>query len=237
MENQNKNEEKFVNSESVSVNKKPTGISLPSAIVLAAVILGGSILLSQRSSVTAGVGSDTQDIAIPEVTEDDFIKGDPNAEITLIEYADFSCGFCAKYHPTMERLVEEYDGKVRWVYRHLPIFNKPAAISSQCVGNILGDEKFFEYSDVLYQNQKELNSELMKKEALALGVDENDYESCVNDFKISDKISRDFTSVRVLAGINSTPHTIIVDKNGKKYPFSGALPYEDVATLVDSFLK
>lgn len=218
--------------------KKQNNISLPSAIVLAAVIIGGSILLSKMSPVSETVKDvEVKELAIPEVTEDDFIKGSEKAEITLIEYADFSCGFCAKYHPTMERLVAEYDGKVKWVYRHLPIFNKPAAMASSCVGNILGDEAFFIYADTLYKNQKDINGELLKREALALGIGEAEYNSCINDPALSDKITKEFTTVRVLAGINSTPHTIIVDKNGKMYPFSGALSYEDVSALLDTFLK
>ena len=240
MENQPENQNPENLQDSVAPVKKQSNISLPAAIVLAGVIVAGSILLSnmpknQATSITDS--SDKKDLAIPEVTEEDFIKGDKNAEITLIEYADFSCGFCAHYHPTLEKIVADYDGKVKWVYRHLPIFNKPAAVSSSCVGNTLGDEKFFMYAATLYKNQKDINGDLLKREALALGMNEGDYDACINDAEVSDKISKDFTSVRVLAGFNATPYTVLVDKEGNMYPFSGALPYEDVANLIDTFIK
>ncbi len=244
-ENQNQNEENLSHKESLPEEnppiKKQSNISLPAAIVLAGVIVAGAILISNSAPKSPinplTPSSDKKDLAIPEVTEEDFIKGDKNAEITLIEYADFSCGFCAHYHPTLEKIVADYDGKVKWVYRHLPIFNKPAAVSSSCVGNTLGDEKFFMYAATLYKNQKDINGDLLKREALALGMNEGDYDACINDAEVSDKISKDFTSVRVLAGFNATPYTVLVDKEGNMYPFSGALPYEDVANLIDTFIK
>jgi len=217
---------------------KKTGLSLPSAIVVAGFLISFSVIFSSTQKGEAEVSNQTtKDVAIPEVTEADFIQGDKNAEITLVEYSDFSCGFCARYHPTMKKIVSEYKGKVRWVYRHLPIFNKPAAISSTCVGNILGDESFFLYADKIFENQKDINQDFLKKEALALGLTDSQYETCINDQELSDKISRDFTSVRVLAGFNATPHTVLIDKSGNMYPFSGALPYEDVSALIDSILK
>ncbi|MEZ4102994.1 MAG: thioredoxin domain-containing protein [Candidatus Paceibacterota bacterium] len=218
--------------------KKKNTISIANSIVVAGVLVALAIVFSSSGKTVVDSSNKTNDnLAIEEVTEEDFIKGDKNAEITVVEYSDFSCSFCARYHPTMKRLVEEFDGKVRWVYRHLPIFNKPAAVASSCVGNILGDESFFLYADKLFENQKDINQDFLKKEALVLGVNESDYDTCINDQALNDKISRDFTKIRVLAGFNATPHTVIIDSDGNMYPFSGALPYEEVSALVESFLK
>lgn len=219
------------------ISKKPS-LSLPNAIVVAGILISLALIFSSTNkNFTQEKQVEKTSLAIPEVTEDDFIKGEAKAEITLVEYSDFSCSFCARYHPTMKRIVEEYKGKVKWVYRHLPIFNKPAAVASSCVGNILGDETFFLYADKLFENQKDINQDLLKREALALGLTDSQYETCINDKELNDKISREFTSVRVLAGFNSTPHTVIIDKDGKMYPFSGALPYEEVSALIDSILE
>jgi protein-disulfide isomerase len=219
---------------------KKASLSLPSAIIVAGVLISLAIIFSSSSgkmTVQNDAGAKIGDVAIPDVTEDDFIKGNAKAEITIVEYSDFSCSFCAKYHPTMKQIVENYEGKVRWVYRHLPIFNKPAAVASSCVGNILDDEAFFKYADKLFENQKDINGDLLKREALALGIIDSEYESCINDKELNDKISSEFTSVRVLAGFNGTPTSVLIDKNGNKYTFSGALPYEEVSALVDSFLE
>lgn len=221
--------------------KEKTGLNLSSSIVVAALLISGSILFANFSKTnnTPKTGPDVsqKDVAVSPVTEKDFINGDINAEVLLVEYSDFSCGFCAKYHPTMKRVVEEYKGKVAWVYRHLPIFNKNAAVSSTCVGNILGDEAFFQYADRLFENQQNLNSEILKKEALTLGINESEYNTCVNDKSIADQINRDFSVARNLAGFNSTPTSVLVTKDGQKYTFSGALPYEEVVAQIDFILN
>lgn len=231
------NNEEIKTAEPQIVPKK-NGLSLPSAIVVAGVLISFSLIFSSTNKGQADVSNQsTKNVGIPEVTDADFIQGDKNAEITLVEYSDFSCGFCARYNPTLKKIMSEYKGKVRWVYRHLPIFNKPAAIASSCVGNLLGDESFFVYADKLFENQKDINQDFLKKEALALGVTDTEYEACINDKVLNAKIAEEFTSVRVLAGFNATPHTVLIDKNGNMYPFSGALPYEDVSTLINSLLK
>jgi protein-disulfide isomerase len=229
-------ETKEVEEKKEKINKNQ--LTLPSAIVVAGVLISLALIFSSSGNAEVkSAPTEEGNPPIEEVTDADFIKGSSKAEVTVIEYSDFSCSFCARYHPTMKRLVEEYDGKVKWVYRHLPIFNKPAAVASSCVGNILGDESFFLYADKLFANQKDINGELLKREALALGVNEIEYDSCINDKELNDKITREFTTVRVLAGFNATPHTVIVDKSGKMYPFSGALPYEEVSALIDSVIE
>lgn len=221
------------------VKTKKNSVSVPQAIVVGAVLISLSVIFSSnmKNVETEEVSAGAKQVAIPDVTDSDFIKGDKDAEITLVEYSDFSCGFCARYHPTMKQIVENYNGKVRWVYRHLPIFNKPAAVASSCVGKNLGDEAFFVYADKLFENQKDINYDLLKREAISLGLSETDFETCYNDKDLNDTITRDFTTVRVLAGFNATPHTVLIDKKGNMYPFSGALPYEDVSSLIDSLLE
>lgn len=214
---------------------KRTSLSLPGAVIIAAVLIVGGIFASRMMTP---VSTEEKSIpAVASVNESDFINGDEGAPLTLIEYADFSCGYCAHYHPTLHRVLENYPGKVRWVYRHLPIFNKPAAVVSQCVGNLLGDETFFAFADSLYAHQKEINQDFMKQEALRLGVDESQYESCINSVEVNNKISQDFSTVRILAGFNATPYTVLIDEKGNMHPFSGALPYEDLSHLIDSLLE
>ncbi len=58
---------------------------------------------------------------IPGIQKNDYIRGDKNAEIYLIEYSDLECPFCKRFHPTAKQVVDDYNGKVAWVYRHYPI--------------------------------------------------------------------------------------------------------------------
>jgi hypothetical protein len=88
--------------------------------------------------------------------------GNADAELVIVEYSDFECPYCSKFHKTMEQVMADYgkDGKVAWVYRHYPLdFHQnamPTAVASECVARIGGDAKFFEFakkhSDTLRRN-------------------------------------------------------------------------------------
>ena len=76
---------------------------------------------------TRNAGNKAKDVRKVSKTRD-HIFGNPDAEITLIEYSDFECPFCKRFHPTAKKIVEVYEGKVNWVYRHFPLgFHNPLA--------------------------------------------------------------------------------------------------------------
>lgn len=223
--------------ESPKESQKKSLLNIPSAIVLAGVIIAGAVMVSNGGLTTrAAAPADTSDL-VSEVTSEDFIRGNKNAPITLIEYADFSCHFCAQFHPELAKLVKDYGGRVRWVYRHLPIFNIDAAVASSCVGRVAGEDAFWSFSDMLFANQDKLNIGYYKSSALSLGVKEADYDSCVGDPSVKAGIRSDFTQNKILLGLNATPHTVIVDKLGRKFSFDGALPYDDVKAAIDALDK
>ena len=85
----------------------------------------------------------------------DHIYGNPDAEISLIEYSDFECPFCKRFHPTAKKVVEAYVGKVNWVYHHFPLeFHNPGAQKeaevSECANELGGNEAFWKYADLIY---------------------------------------------------------------------------------------
>ena len=90
------------------------------------------------------------DIPLPEST--DHIYGNPNAQVTIIEYSDYECPFCKRIHSTLKKVVDESNGNVNWIYRHWPLhqhsFEKLAA--SECVAQIKGNDAFWKYSDLLF---------------------------------------------------------------------------------------
>lgn len=220
-------------------NSSNNKISLSLAIVFSAIIISGAIMFSGKDS-EFNQNNSTQNgklDLVGEVTEEDFLRGQVNADVTIIEYADFSCGYCGVYHPILKRVVEEYEGKVSWVYRHLPIFNIEAAVASECVGEIGGDDKFWSFADNLYQNRNSYSGDYYKKVAIELGINEEEYDVCISNPLVKSSIQRDFSQNKILLGFNATPYSVIIDKNGKKFSFAGALSYEELKSVIDKILQ
>lgn len=220
-------------------NTPKSRLNIPSAIILAGVIVASAIFLRGATpATTTGIAEGGDDLSlVSEVTEDDFVRGDKNAPITLIEYADFSCSFCAKFQLTLKKLVDESEGKIKWVYRHLPIFNLEAAVASSCVGKLGGENVFWQYSDILFANQDKLNNEYYFETAKSLDIDETKYQSCIDDKELKSKITTEFTRNKVLLGFNGTPHTVLVDKDGRKFSFTGALPENELKSVLESIIN
>lgn len=111
------------------------------------------MLKSTAYEPTDGSTSATTEVAPIASTE--FIRGDENADLVLIEYSDYECPFCSRVHPTIEQLLEDYDGKLSWVWRHYPLPptmhpNAMAlAIGAECAGAQGGADAFWAYTDVL----------------------------------------------------------------------------------------
>lgn len=88
----------------------------------------------------------------PVVTAEDYMSGNADARLVLVEYSDFSCGFCQRFHPTMKQIMAEYGDQIAWVYRHYPFLgpsSMTAATAADCVGSLGGDEAFWQYTDTL----------------------------------------------------------------------------------------
>ncbi len=222
------------NEKLATVESKSPNHSIASAIIVAALIIGGAIFVNKGRANSPMPGANGKLDLVAQVSDQDFIRGDKNAPITLIEYADFSCHFCAKFQPELSDLIKEYDGKVKWVYRHLPIFNMDAAVASTCVGRLGGEEAFWTYADALFANQDKFNAEYYADLAGEAGVSAEKFKACIADPLVRSSIQTDFTKSKILLGFNATPYTVLVDKMGRKFSFAGALPYNEVKGAIDA---
>ncbi|MDP2629533.1 MAG: thioredoxin domain-containing protein, partial [Candidatus Harrisonbacteria bacterium] len=92
------------------------------SIVAVIVLITGAVLLASSDSqkVDESVLPNSQAAGLRPVRESDHVRGNSDAQVSLVEFSDFECPFCARFHPTLSRLVEEYD-QVKWVYRHFPL--------------------------------------------------------------------------------------------------------------------
>lgn len=174
--------------------------------------------------------------AVPAVTKDDHVRGDENAPVTIIEYSDFECPFCGQFHPTVEQIMKDYPGKVRWVFRHFPLsFHpnaQPSANASECAAE---QGKFWEFADQMFANQDSLGDEFYKKVAGDLKLNMNQFNTCLTSQKFKDKVAQ-VAQDGASAGVSGTPGSFVIGKNGSATPIRGALPYESVKAAVDAAL-
>ena len=137
------------------------------------------------------------------------VKGNADAPVTLVEYSDYECPFCARvYRDVLPALQEEYidSGKLKFVMREFPLANlhknaTNAAIAAQCAGN---QDKYWEMHDVLYENQKELGVENLKALAAGIGLDSAQFNECLDGKETERQVRGDMASGAKL-GVRGTP--------------------------------
>lgn len=174
------------------------------------------------------------------VNAEDFIRGDINADVILVEYSDLECPFCSSFHETAKQLFEEYSGKVAWVYRHFPLDSihpnaRPAALGAECVASLGGNDAFWGFTDQVFANQ---NTSLTKLADIAsgLGIDKGAYETCVSSGTYADNVENDYQQGLSL-GVTGTPGNYIVNKEGEVWAVFGAVPYATLKEAIEEALN
>jgi protein-disulfide isomerase len=172
------------------------------------------------------------------------VSGNPDAEIYLVEFSDYECPFCQRFHNTPKDIVEKSSGKVAWVWKHFPLqFHpnaKPASIAAECVAKLGNTEKFWQYSDALIANQTTLSENLFKAEATKLGINAAAFNTCLKDPSIAQFVDANASEGAEL-GVNGTPSTFVVkNENGKLTVLeniNGALPKETVESIIAKYTE
>ncbi|MBI2475002.1 DsbA family protein [Candidatus Uhrbacteria bacterium] len=181
-------------------------------------------------------GTEPTPEAVPVVSDDDHIRGDKNSPITVVEYSDFECPFCGRFHPTMQQVMTDYSGKVRWIYRHYPLSFHPDALPAANAAECASEQnKFWEYADKLFANQDSLGDDFYKQTATELGLNVSQWQTCFDNSKYSDKIETQYQG-GVSSGVTGTPGSFIIDQDGNAIPIKGALPYSSVSAAIDQLL-
>ena len=217
-------------------------------IILGSRLMGGTLSLGvAKGNAAYAVQDDLADAgaaAVPQpeptavaaVSDDDHVRGNKDAKVTIIEYSDFECPFCGSFHPTMQQVMAQYGDKVRWVYRHFPLsFHPsagPAANAAECASE---QGKFWEYADELFANQQSLSDTFYKQLATNVGLNVTNWESCYTASKYENKIQLQ-AQEGANAGVTGTPGSFIIDENGNAIPIKGALPFSSVSAAIDQML-
>ncbi len=184
-----------------------------------------------------------KDIQLAPVTNKDWVKGGRNAKISIIEFSDTECPFCKRLHPTLQKLVDDYQGQVNWVYRYFPLTSlhpksPKEAQAAECAGELGGNDVFWKYIDRIYEvtpSNNGLAASQLPKIAQEVGLDSAKFTACLDSNKYADKV-KEQASQAVAAGGRGTPFSIIVRGN-TKVPVSGAAPYEQFKSIIDQLLQ
>lgn len=231
-----------------------TALTIPIAIVVAGVLIAGAVIYSggrTESGTNANnpqpqqVAQQTGDLdAMTPVSAKDHIRGNPNAPVKIVEYSDFECPFCKAIHPTLQRIMDEYgkEGKVAWVYRHFPLEQlhpvkaKKEAIATECAAELGGNDAFWKYTDRFFEltpsnNRTDIDT-VLPQIAKEIGLDEAKFASCLTSNKYDAHIEEEVQNA-VATGGNGTPWSILVAADGRKFPISGAQPYESIKQLIE----
>lgn len=172
----------------------------------------------------------------------DHVRGNPSAPVTLIEYSDFECPFCKRFHSTMKQLVDESSGQLKWVYRHFPIDElhpvkaRKEAAATECAAEFGGNDAFWKFADRFFEltpsNNKTDVDTVLPLIAREIGLDKARFASCLASGRHDQRVEEDRQNA-VASGGRGTPWSIIVSKRGKTYLFSGAQPHAAVKQLYE----
>ena len=172
---------------------------------------------------------------VAEVDADsDYIRGDAEAAYSLIEYSDYECPYCKRFHATADRFIRS-NPEVNWVYRHFPLdFHNPGAQkeaeAAECAGYVGGNEAFWNYSDEIYKRTRSNGkgfpiSELLPL-AAELGLDGDKFERCFNSGQFRDKVLAQYQNGQQ-SGVSGTPGNFLRHRaTGLTIPVHGAQPLE-----------
>ena len=171
---------------------------------------------------------------VEELPDDDSVKGDADAPVTIVEFSDYECPFCGKFYTqTYPQLVQKYidTGKVKLVFRDFPLSFHPnaqkAAEAAECAGE---QGKYYEMHDKIFDNQQALSVTGYKQWASEIGLDTAKFNSCLDSGQMASEVQKDFQDGQA-AGVRGTPAFLV---NGKL--ISGAQPFQVFEQVIEAEL-
>lgn len=195
------------------------------------VIMEAVTILEQRQAEAQAQGDvDLVRVNAEAIFEDDhsWVGGNPEGDITLVEFTDYRCGFCRRAHPEVEQLLEA-DGNIRFVLKEFPILGEESVLASRfaiAVKQIAGDDAYKAAHDVLIGYRGNITPEALERIAGELDLD----ASAILSHMTSDEVTQVIAANHALAGrlqITGTPTFILEDQMLRGY-----MPLADMQTLV-----
>ena len=154
-------------------------------------------------------------LTVPVDPDRDHVQGPADAPVTLVEYGDFQCPYCGKAHPIVKEVQARMGDRLRFVFRHFPIttshtYAEQAAEAAEAAG---AQGKFWEMHDVLFENQRRLADEDLRRYAERVGLDLERFDADMAGHAYAERVREDFMG-GVRSGVNGTPSFYI---NGARH--------------------
>lgn len=152
------------------------------------------------------------------------IYGKLDSRFVLIEFTDFECPFCRKFHNVAQQLVDESEGNIQWQFKHFPLaFHEPAASklgeAAECVAEMGGNRAFWAYTDLIYKTSPSNGAGIGLSKMLDMGqmlnINKQDLNECIASRRYKNIVIQD-RKMGQEAGINSTPSMIIFDRQTRQ---------------------
>src|SRR3989344_2542683 len=203
----------------METESKQTNLTIPIAIVVAGALIAGAVYFGNRGNgIADGTQPPTAEAGnldeMRPIAKDDHIRGNPDAPVKIVEYSDAECPFCKSFHPTMQRIIDEYGegSKVAWVYRHFPLDNihpkaDKEAEAIECAAELGGNDTFWTYVDRLFEvtpSNNNLDPAELPKVAEFVGLDVEKFKSCLASGKYAAHVEEDYQNALATGG-NGTP--------------------------------
>jgi protein-disulfide isomerase len=230
-----------------------SSIAIPIAIIFGFALIAIAIFFTadrssapQAAVTTADPNSEAEDLSgAPRPVDDtDYIRGNPNAPILIIEYSDYDCPFCKQYHSTLSQIMSEYGvtGKVAWVYRQFPIAqlhpNSPrVSEAALCVGELGGNDAFWTFTDLVFEEREAneaTNVARIPDYVAAAGVDAAAHAECLSSGRMTEAVT-DSVEDAFNLGARGTPYTVVMVGN-QQAVINGAQSYDTVKSIVDNLI-
>jgi len=222
----------------------PLAIIAGFALIALAIYITGMGTSTTPSPTTPNPETSTNTSSIPAVTASDFIRGNPNAPILIVEYSDYDCPFCKIFHETMKQVIDTFgpSGDVAWVYRQLPVAelhpNAPKlSEAALCVGELGGSNAFWTFSDLVF-NERGLEERTamsrLPEFASRAGVSEARFTECMSSGRMRSRVEDSVTRASEL-GITGTPQSYVI-VGDQQVALEGAQTFLALQTLIENIL-
>ena len=194
-------------------------------------VTGGTVNIPDIPDIPTGIAN----VNAEDFVDDDPVLGNEDAKLTIVEFSDFQCPFCKRARDDAVKQIEEQyikTGKVKLVYRDFPLTSiHPMAQKSAEAAECADDQgKFWEYHDLIFENQADLSITSLKQWASELGLNENDFNKCLDSGKYTNEVNKDASDAQ-RAGGQGTPYFIVGNQ-----PVRGAKAFAAFHAAIESQL-